>query len=79
LALERQLNVQLFVRSRRNVALTPEGVALVSFARAGGTAAEFSSHIATESAKWEQETKRAGGAQEGQAASVTDNKSGKAS
>ena len=33
LALERQLNVKLFVRSRRNVALTPEGAALVSFAR----------------------------------------------
>src|ERR1700733_9246916 len=33
LALERQLNVKLFVRSRRNVALTPEGEALVSFAR----------------------------------------------
>jgi DNA-binding transcriptional LysR family regulator len=33
LALERQLNVKLFVRSRRNVALTPEGAALVGFAR----------------------------------------------
>lgn len=33
LALERLLDVQLFVRSRRNVALTPEGKALVSFAR----------------------------------------------
>jgi LysR family transcriptional regulator, benzoate and cis,cis-muconate-responsive activator of ben and cat genes len=33
LALERQLNVKLFVRSRRNVALTPEGEALVGFAR----------------------------------------------
>jgi LysR family transcriptional regulator, benzoate and cis,cis-muconate-responsive activator of ben and cat genes len=33
LALERQLGVKLFVRSRRNVALTPEGEALVSFAR----------------------------------------------
>jgi DNA-binding transcriptional LysR family regulator len=33
LALERQLNVKLFVRSRREVALTPEGEALVSFAR----------------------------------------------
>jgi len=33
LALERQLNVKLFVRSRRNVALTAEGEALVSFAR----------------------------------------------
>lgn len=33
LALERQLSVKLFVRSRRNVALTPEGEALVSFAR----------------------------------------------
>lgn len=33
LALERQLNVQLFVRSRREVSLTAEGKALVSFAR----------------------------------------------
>jgi LysR family transcriptional regulator, benzoate and cis,cis-muconate-responsive activator of ben and cat genes len=33
LALERQLGVKLFVRSRRNVALTPEGQALISFAR----------------------------------------------
>jgi DNA-binding transcriptional LysR family regulator len=33
LALERQLNVKLFVRSRREVSLTPEGEALVSFAR----------------------------------------------
>jgi DNA-binding transcriptional LysR family regulator len=33
LALERQLNVKLFVRSRREVSLTPEGEALVTFAR----------------------------------------------
>ena len=33
LALERQLQVKLFVRSRRNVALTREGEALVSYAR----------------------------------------------
>jgi len=33
LALERQLNVRLFVRTRREVSLTPEGEALVSFAR----------------------------------------------
>jgi DNA-binding transcriptional LysR family regulator len=33
LALERQLDAKLFVRSRRNVALTPEGEALVTFAR----------------------------------------------
>ncbi len=32
----------------------------LGFAPAGGTAAEFSSHIATESAKWEQVTKRSG-------------------
>jgi len=33
LALERQLNVKLFARSRREVSLTPEGEALVGFAR----------------------------------------------
>jgi DNA-binding transcriptional LysR family regulator len=33
LSLERQLNVKLFVRSRREVLLTPEGEALVTYAR----------------------------------------------